>query len=64
MLIPVGLKGKERDAYVKRHTHQIRNVNAGPKPGLRPVGKKAEGAKKSAKTFRQNKRQTPTASAE
>ncbi len=39
MLIPVGLKGKERAAYVKRHKHQVgKNVNKGPRAKLRTVG--------------------------
>ena len=40
MLIPVGLKGKERDAYIKKHTHQTdpKRINVGPKAGLRPPG--------------------------
>ncbi len=39
MLIPVGLKGKKRAAYIKKHKHQIgKNVNKGPTAGLRPVG--------------------------
>ena len=47
MLIPVGLKGKERAEYVKKHTHQVRDINVGPKSGLRPPGgDKKEGKKK------------------
>jgi len=39
MLIPVGLKGKERAAYIKQHKHQDHGKsNVGPKSGLRPVG--------------------------
>jgi len=56
MLIPVGLIGKERDAYVKRHTHQIGKTNAGPKPGLRPIGGNKKPEKKSAKTTRHSQR--------
>ena len=52
MLIPIDLKGKERDAYIKRHTHQKKeNVNVGPRAKLRPVG-----GNKDVKTTRQNKR--------
>lgn len=49
MLIPPGMSKKERDAYVKKNTHQMKNLNQGPKAGLRPPGGDPKVAKKTLK---------------